>query len=116
MITSLAPDPPSGVRSLSITATSANIAWEAPITLVSTPISDVECYELMVYEHQHNLPTIFANTSVLNYVFTGLEEFVNYTCEVAAVNRVGQGQYSTAFTFLTHQAGETLHFCFTCAL
>ena len=105
MIISLVPDPPNGVQSLSITATSANISWEAPVALVSTPISDIERYELIVYEHQHNLPTIFANTTALNYVFTGLEEFVNYTCEVAAVNRVGQGQYSTAFTFLTHQAG-----------
>ena len=85
---------------------SAKIAWEAPVSYVDTPISDVEYYELMVYENQHNLPTVLVNTTELNYVLSGLEEFVNYTCEIAAVNRVGQGQYSAAFIFLTLQAGK----------
>ena len=75
-----------------------------------TPISDIEYYELMVYENQHNLSTIFANTTSLQYVFTGLEEFVNYTCEIAAVNRVGQGQFSSALNFQTLQAGEKITF------
>lgn len=90
----------------SISSTSASISWEAPVPFVDTPISDIEYYELMVYEYQFNLPTIFANTTELNYVFTGLEEFVNYTFKVAAVNTVGQGQYSTDFNFQTHQAGK----------
>lgn len=102
----LVPDPPSGVQLLSITSTSASISWEVPVPFVDTPISAIERYELMVYEYQYNLPTIFANTTELNYVFTGLEEFVNYTFKVAAVNTVGQGFYSTDFNFQTHQAGK----------
>ena len=90
---------------MSITSTSATIAWVAPVSFVDTPISDIDHYELMVYENIFNLPTIFANTTEPSYLFTGLEEFVNYTCEVAAVNTVGQGQYSTAFIFETLQAG-----------
>lgn len=105
-VTSLVPDPPIGVQSVSITSTSASIAWEAPVALINTPISDIERYELMVYEYVHNLPTIFASTTQLTYTFTTLEEYVNYTCKVAAVNRVGQGQYSTSFNFTTRQAGE----------
>jgi receptor-type tyrosine-protein phosphatase Q len=101
------PDPPDGVRSLSITATSVNIAWEAPVPTVATPISDIDHYELMVYESQFNLPTLYANTTGLSYLFTALEEYINYTCEIAAVNRVGQGQYSTAFIFLTRQAAPS---------
>ena len=93
------------MQSLHITTTSAKLAWEAPASLLDTPISDVEHYELMVYEDQHNLPTIFANTTELHYLFTGLEEYINYTFEVAAVNRVGQGEYSVVFNFLTLQAG-----------
>lgn len=106
MMLHLVPDPPSGVQSLSITSTSASITWEAPVALINTPISDIEHYELMVYEYVHNLPTIFANTTELTYTFTGLEEFVNYTCKVLAFNRVGRGQYSTAFNFSTQQAGN----------
>ena len=113
----LVPDPPSGVKSLSITSTSATIAWEIPVSLVNTPISDTEHYELMVYEYVHNMPTIFANTTELTYTFTILEEFVTYMCKVAAVNRVGQGQYSTSINFTTNQAGEyiflfMLYVCF----
>ena len=90
----------------SVFSTSASISWEAPVPFVDTPISDIEYYELMVYEYQFNLPTIFTNTTELNYVFTGLEEFVNYTFKVAAVNTVGQGQYSTDFDFQTDQSGK----------
>ena len=115
----LVPDPPSGVQSLFITSTSATIAWEAPVSHVNTPISNIERYELMVYEYVHNLPTIFSSTTELTYTFTitSLEEFVTYTCKVAAVNRVGRGQYSTYINFTTNQAGKyiflfMLYVCF----
>ena len=101
------PDPPDGIRSLSITTTSTEIAWDIPVAAINTPISGIDHYELMVYEDRFNLPTIFANTTETSYLFTGLEEYVNYSCEVAAVNTVGQGLYSTAFIILTMQAGIT---------
>ena len=73
---------------------------------VNSPISDIDHYRLRVYEHQFNLSIILANTTESSYLFTGLEEYVNYSCEIAAVNRVGLGQYSTTYVFLTRQAGE----------
>ena len=102
----LVPDPPHGVKSISITTTSAKISWDAPIPSVNTPLSDIDHYKLRVYEQQFNLPVILVNTTELSYLFTGLEEYVNYSCEVAAVNRVGLGQNSAVFVFLTKQAGK----------
>lgn len=73
---------------------------------VVTPISGIEYYKLTLYEHQFNIPTIYAMTTQLYYVFNHLEEFNNYSCEIAAVNRVGIGEYSSTFNFSTLQAGE----------
>ena len=101
----IVPDPPHGIKSITITTTLAEISWDAPVPAVNTPISDIDHYKLRVYEHQFNLSIILVNTTESSYLFTGLEEYVNYTCEIAAVNRVGLGQYSAAYVFLTQQAG-----------
>jgi hypothetical protein len=101
------PDPPNGIKSITITTTLAEISWDAPVPAVNTPISDIDHYKLRVYEHQFNLSIILVNTTESSYLFTGLEEYVNYTCEIASVNRVGLGQYSAAYVFLTQQAAPS---------
>lgn len=62
-------------------------------------------YKLKLYEYQFNLSTIYVNTSQLYYVFTNLEEYNNYSCEIAAINQVGDGRYGSPFNFSTLQAG-----------
>lgn len=106
MLISTVPDPPYGLQLLSISSTSANTTWEAPFPYVNTPISDIEYFELILHESMLDWPTISANTMMLSHVFTGLEEFVNYTCVVAAINRVGKGKFSSPFSFTTLQAGK----------
>jgi len=59
----------------------------------------------MVYEYQFNISTIHVTTAEMFYLFTNLEEFNNYTCEIAAVNGVGLGVYSSSHNFSTLQAG-----------
>ena len=101
----IVPTAPTSIGTLFTTSTSANITWQAPIPFFDTPISVIEHYELMVYEYQFNISTIHVTTAELYYLFTNLEEFNNYTCEIAAVNRVGQGVYSSPYNFSTLQAG-----------
>ena len=51
------------------------------------------------------------NSSQLYYVFTNLEEYNNYSCEIAAVNLVGDGVYGSPFNFSTLQAGIYFLMC-----
>ena len=81
------------------------MTWQAPVPAFNTPISVIEHYELMIYEYQFNISTIHVTTAELHYLFTNLEEFNNYTYEIAAVNRVGQGVFSSPHNFSTLQAG-----------
>ena len=47
------------------------------------------------------------DANVLEFLFTNLEEFVNYTFEISAFTAIGEGPTSPGVTNMTNEAGIT---------
>ena len=45
------------------------------------------------------------DANVLEYLFTNLEEFVNYTFQISAFTAIGEGPTSPGATNMTNEAG-----------
>ena len=101
--------PPQNIQS-SVTESGprmAMISWEPP------PFEDqngiIMYYLLLIMQTQFNISDRVINTTsdVTTYTVTGLEEYNNYTCRVAAATRIGPGPYSASIAFSTPQDGES---------
>lgn len=84
----------------------ADISWSAPTVLAQTPITDY------VVQYSSNLGatwTTFSDNSSISTTttVTGLINSTSYTFRVAAVNGVGQGNYSSESNYVTPIAGDT---------
>ena len=83
----------------------AVISWDPP------PFDDqngiLTYYLLLITQEQFNISDMVINTTsdVTTYTVTGLEEYNNYTCSVAAATRIGPGPYSAPIRFSTPQDG-----------
>ena len=96
---------PSNVHITGFDATSATVVWTVPPPNVNSPLSPVISYFLVLNEQQFNLSTILTKVSVNSHTFTGLQQFNQYTCIIAATNSIGQGPFSSPLIFSTSQAG-----------
>ena len=63
---------------------------------------------MFLTEHQFNISTVLINVTTNTYMFTGLQEFNEYECIIAATNSIGQGLFSSPITFNTSQSGMLL--------
>ena len=99
------PDPPLSVQVTSITTTTASITWSAP---PFDPTNLIAFYNLTVGEDTFGLPDIEIMYTGLTYqyTFTGLEEYVNYTCDVISVGVFGTFSAPASTNFTTLEAGK----------
>lgn len=101
------PTAPSGV---SATAGNAQVvlSWSAPTVLSQTPITD---YIIQYSSNSGSTWTTFNDgTSITtNVTVTGLTNNTSYIFRVAAVNGIGQGEWSTASSSVTPQEGDPLY-------
>ena len=99
------PDPPLSVQVTSITPTTASVTWSAP---PFDPTNLISFYNLTVSEDTFGLPDIEVMYTELTfqYTFTGLEEYVNYTCDVISVGVFGTFSAPTSANFTTLEAGN----------
>ena len=106
MLTALpVPDPPLSVQVTSVTTTTASITWSAP---PFDPMNLIAFYNLTVSEDTFGLPDIeIMHTGLtFQYTFTGLEEYVNYTCDVISVGVFGTFSAPASANFTTLEAGK----------
>lgn len=96
-----------------INATAINISWSPPpIANQSPPILS---YQILVTATPFssmivmNITTNVSNpdTATRIYILTSLEEYNNYTIQIAAGNENGTGVFSSAMTIRTFEAGKT---------
>ena len=68
-------------------------------------------------DESFNLSDITINTTSTSYTIATLEEYIRYSCQVAAATDVGVGPYSSPIEITTLQDGEYLlvsqYFAFT---
>ena len=99
------PDSPLSVEVTSITTTAVSITWSAP---PFDPANLIAFYNLTVSEDTFGLPDIEVMYTGLTfqYTFTGLEEYVNYTCNVISVGVFGTFSDPASANFTTLEAGK----------
>ena len=93
--------------------TSAWFSWEPPSVDDHTGV--ISYYLLRLVDASFNLTDITINTTNSSYSIEMLEEYVRYSCQVAAGTAAGVGPYTTPLLIITQQDGEeqisTLKFC-----
>lgn len=99
------PDSPLSVEVTSVTTTTVSITWSAP---PFDPANLIAFYNLTVSEDTFGLPDIVVMYTGLTfqYTFTGLEEYVNYTCNVISVGVFGTFSDPASANFTTLEAGK----------
>lgn len=84
--------------------TSAQFSWRPP------PSGDLNgilaYYVLRIVDESFNLTDITINITNASYAIDSLEEYVRYSCQVAAATEVGVGPYSSPIVITTQQDGE----------
>ena len=94
---------------LSVTATvsgttTANISWLPPdLTMQNGPIVT---YSVVLSDLTFIMPHQVFNTSHAHQFVSGLEEYAQYSVNVAAATVEGLGPYSTSVTFTTLEDGK----------
>ena len=83
--------------------TSAQFTWQPP------PLSDqngiITYYLLRLVDESYNLTNITINITNTDYTIATLEEYVRYSCQVAAATEAGVGPYSSPVEIITQQDG-----------
>ena len=81
-----------------------SITWLAPDTINPNLLL---LYIIVLTDEQFGLPdvTINVTNTTTSYTLTELEEYNTYTCNVAAVNEMGVGEYSS-INFTTQESGK----------
>ena len=95
------PAPPTNLQATLINSTSVNISWQAP---PPDPTVTITSYRLVVSDTEFGLNDTVASSTATSYIFTGLEEYNNYTCSVFAVS-TDDVSNETTISFTTLQGG-----------
>ena len=64
-------------------------------------------YQLRLVDESFNLTVLTINTTNTSYSITTLEEYVRYSCQVAAATDIGLGPFSNPVEITTLQDGES---------
>lgn len=95
--------PPGNIQATYTTSTSLTLMWYPP------PFVDqnghITFYSLTLRDLLFNTNDITAQSPTNSYTFTSLNEYNNYSCEIAAATSVGLGPYSQLVMFTTSQDG-----------
>ena len=84
--------------------TSAQFSWDPPSDNVINGV--LSHYVLSLSDESFNLTNITVNVTDTSHTLSGLEEYVRYSCRVAAATEVGAGPYSSPVFIVTQQDGE----------
>ena len=97
--------PPEDIQFFVTGSTTATVTWSPP------PVDDqngvVVYYSLTIEDLQFNARIEVINSTNSTYYLTGLNEFNEYRCRIAAATIKGLGPYSQAHNFTTYQDGNS---------
>lgn len=96
--------PPQNLIATVTGTTSAEFVWEPP--LIDDHNGRLSYYQLRLIDETFNLTEITINTTNTSYSISTLEEYISYSCQVAAATDIGVGPYSTPVQINTLQDGE----------
>ena len=83
---------------------SAQFSWQPPS---SDDVNGILAYYVLrIVDESFNLTNISVNITNTSYAIDSLEEYVRYSCQVAAATEVGVGPYSSPIVITTQQDGE----------
>ncbi len=86
------------------TSSSVSLMWSPPPLVDQNGI--IVNYSLILRDLQYSANDITSISSTNNHIFTSLNEFNNYSCQVAAATIIGFGPYSEPKMLMTRQAGR----------
>lgn len=92
--------------------TSVEFYWQPPPIEHHNGI--ISYYLLRIVDESFNLTNITINTTNTSYITDTLEEYIRYSCQVAAATDVGIGPFSAPIEITTLQDGELSQFFGTC--
>lgn len=96
--------PPRNFTSFVTGTTSAEFTWQPP--LIDDHNGRLSYYQLRLVDESFNLTDLTINTTNSSYTITTLEEYVRYSCQVAAATDVGVGPYTSPVEIITLPDGE----------
>ena len=88
--------------------TSAVFNWQPP--LFDDHNGLLSYYQLRLVDESFNLTEITINTTNTSYSISTLEEYIRYSCQVAAATDIGIGPYTVPIMITTLQDGEQFTF------
>jgi hypothetical protein len=89
--------------------TTVSISWASPDPSLQNGV--ITYYTVVLTDVTFGMPTRVFNTTIPTITFAGLEEYAQYTYEVAAATVGGLGPYSTAVQFTTSEASKSYIVC-----
>ena len=106
--------PPRNFLAFVTGTTSVEFSWQPP--LIDDHNGLLSYYQLRIVDESFNLTDLSINTTNISHTITTLEEYVRYSCQVAAATDIGLGPFSSPVEITTLQDGESsFHFLFTVA-
>ena len=101
------PDSPISLQVVSITTTTAMVTWSAP---PFDPTNIIAFYNLTLMSDDtfgsRDIFEVMQSVQPFQYTFTGLEEHVNYTCDVISVGVFNTFSPPISINFTTLEAGK----------
>ena len=95
--------PPEDIQFLVTGSTTSTITWSPPPTDDQNGV--VIYYSIIIEDLQFSAMNEVINSTNTTYYLTGLNEFNEYSYQIAAATIEGLGTYSQAINFTTHQDG-----------
>ena len=83
--------------------TSVEFSWQPP--LIDDHNGLLSYYQLRIVDESFNLTDLTINTTNTSYTITTLEEYVRYSCQVAAATDIGVGPFSSTVEITTLKDG-----------
>ena len=68
----------------------------------------ISYYQLRLVDESFNLTDITINTTNMSYSIDSLEEYIRYSCQIAAATDIGVGPFTIPIEITTWQDGNKL--------
>lgn len=98
--------PPQSVRSFNTSSTSVNVTWlEVPTGFVHGILLGYRVFYSITQHQPISVPYTIVSANKLSKEITMLKKFTNYTIQLAAYTRIGDGTKSPPFIVSTDEDG-----------
>ena len=98
--------PPQNFSAIVTGTTSVEFSWQPP--LIDDHNGLISYYQLRLVDESFNLTDITINTTNMSYSIDNLEEYIRYSCQIAAATDIGVGPFTVPIEITTWQDGNKL--------